>query len=383
MLQPIAAAQHSYLKDSFALKEMICKLHLPPNALLFTCDAKSMYTNIPTETALTSISQYITTEEKKLFHHYNSQALIEALQIVFRNNVIQFGDTFWRQTSGTGMGISPAPPWATIFFALHENTFLTKYNQRLIFYKRFIDDVFGIWLPHPCQHQNQILWHAFKKHMQEYHGLEWDFTPLSTSCNFMDLTISVTHNHLTTTLFEKQQNLYLYIPPHSSHPTGMIHGLIHGNILCIHRLCTHKLDIQQKTQTFFQRLIHRGYSPTLLCQIFKQAEYKAASFLANTQTQNTTSQTSNNTAHHPKIFLHLQYHPQDPTRRTIQQLWASTVAKPPGKTPLQDLKNINGYKTGLDRLTIAYSRPMNLRNKFSVQKIHGRGTNVSSYTSNP
>ena len=95
MLKPIAAAQHSYLKDSFALKEMICKLHLPPNALLFTCNAKSMYTNIPTETALTVISQYITTGEKKLFHHYNSQALIEALQIVFRNNVIQFGDTFW------------------------------------------------------------------------------------------------------------------------------------------------------------------------------------------------------------------------------------------------------------------------------------------------
>ncbi len=57
MLQPIAAAQHSYLKDSFALKEMIWKLHLPPNALLFTCNAKSIYTNIPTETALTIISQ--------------------------------------------------------------------------------------------------------------------------------------------------------------------------------------------------------------------------------------------------------------------------------------------------------------------------------------
>jgi hypothetical protein len=382
MLQPIASAQQSYIKDSFALKDMISELHLPPNALLFTCDAKSMYTNIPTEIALTAISQYITKEDKKLFHHYDSQALTEALQIVFSNNVIQFGDTYWRQTSGTGMGISPAPPWATIFYALHENTFLPQYSQNLIFYKRFIDDVLGIWLPHPCQHQNQTLWHTFKQHMQEYHGLEWDFTPLSTSCNFMDLTISVTNNHLTTTLFEKQQNLYLYIPPHSSHPTGMIQGLIHGNILRIHRLCTYKHDIQHKTQTFFQRLIHRGYSPTHLYPIFKKAEYKAAAFISNLQIQKTSSQASTLTTHHPKIFLHLQYHPQDPTRQTIQQLWASTVAKPPGKTPLMEIKNINGHKTGLDRLTIAYSRPQNLRNKLSVRKIHGRGMNVSSYISN-
>ncbi len=71
-VQTIASAQQSYFKDSFALKEIISKLHLPPNMLLFTCDAKSMYTNIPTEITLTVISNYITTEDKKLFHHYNS-----------------------------------------------------------------------------------------------------------------------------------------------------------------------------------------------------------------------------------------------------------------------------------------------------------------------
>ncbi len=152
MLQPIASGHQSYLKDSFVLEETISKLHLPPSALLFTCDAKSMYANISTELALTVISNYIAVADGKFFHHYNSQAFI----------VIQFGHTYWQQTSGTGMGISPASPWATIFYALHENTFLPKYRQHLIFYKCFIDNVFGVLLPHPCQHQNQILWHTFK-----------------------------------------------------------------------------------------------------------------------------------------------------------------------------------------------------------------------------
>lgn len=110
MLQQIASAQQSYFKDSFALKETISKLELPPGALLFTCYAKSMHINIPTEPSLTVISNYICAAEVQLFHHYNLPTLNEALQIVFQNNFIQFGDTDWQETSGMGMGISPAPP---------------------------------------------------------------------------------------------------------------------------------------------------------------------------------------------------------------------------------------------------------------------------------
>jgi hypothetical protein len=45
--------------------------------------------------------------------------------------------------------------------------------------------------------------------------LEWEFTHPSPSCNFMDLTISISNNRLTTTQYEKKQNLY--------HPTQPTH----------------------------------------------------------------------------------------------------------------------------------------------------------------
>eukprot|EP00804_Cyclotella_cryptica_P005807 CCRYP_000117-RB/>CCRYP_000117-RB protein AED:0.34 eAED:0.34 QI:0/-1/0/1/-1/0/1/0/146 len=111
-----------------------------------------MYTNIPTEPAIACISAYLRSIHGKPFQHYHPQTLIDAIEIVFRNNVIQFGDTYWRQISGTGMGIS-RPPWATIFYALHENNFLPPWSHHILFYKRFIDDVFGIWIPHPSPHK--------------------------------------------------------------------------------------------------------------------------------------------------------------------------------------------------------------------------------------
>ena len=124
MLQPIAQGQQSYLKDSFSLKDQLVQLSIPPGGKLFTCDATSMYTNIRTGPAIKHISHYHCTEHEKTFHHYNKDALIKAIYIVFENSIIVFEDIYWRQISGTGMGISPAQPWATIFFGLFKTGLL-------------------------------------------------------------------------------------------------------------------------------------------------------------------------------------------------------------------------------------------------------------------
>ena len=213
-LQPLARKQPSFFKDSFELKAMLSELSLPNNSLLFTADATSMYTNIKTDAALTAISQYIREEFRTHPSPTYTQALISALHIVFNNSIVKFGDTYWRQISGTGMGIAPAPPWATIFYSLHEQTFVPQWEKHLIFYKRFIDDILGIWLPHPHPKTDALLWSQFMHSLQLWHDLEWTLSSQSQTCNFMDLHLtSSPTGKIETNLFEKSQNLYLYIPP--------------------------------------------------------------------------------------------------------------------------------------------------------------------------
>ena len=66
-LQTHAKQQESYFRNSFELCQELCSTAYPPNAKLFTAEAVSMYTNIPTNTAIMLIAKYIcksVTEER-------------------------------------------------------------------------------------------------------------------------------------------------------------------------------------------------------------------------------------------------------------------------------------------------------------------------------
>ena len=120
-LQKLATTQKTYIKNSRELVNVILQLSpLPPGARLFTADATSMYTNIHTGHAIIEIAQYLHQRESR-FQYIPADALIEALSIVMRNNVFQFGDTFWHQKTGTAMGTPPAPTYANLFFAIHDS----------------------------------------------------------------------------------------------------------------------------------------------------------------------------------------------------------------------------------------------------------------------
>ena len=124
-LQALAKQQESYFRNSYELRQQLCSTTYPPNAKLFTADAVSMYTNIPTNTAIMLIAKHIrksVTEERPK----QNEALIAALKLVMLNNIFSFGDMTFKQLNGTAMGTPPAPPYATIYYSLHEKNFLPK-----------------------------------------------------------------------------------------------------------------------------------------------------------------------------------------------------------------------------------------------------------------
>ena len=118
---------------------------LSPCARLFTFDAVSMYTDIPTDYALEIISKYLRNNEYRF--NYHAETFISALEIVMKINIIKFGDVYKKQNSGTTMGKPPAPPWVTIYEGRHKDEYLPQWTTYVKFIRRFIDDGNAIWDP--------------------------------------------------------------------------------------------------------------------------------------------------------------------------------------------------------------------------------------------
>jgi len=326
----------SYLKNSTTVIDELKSLHIPENALLFSADAKSMYTNIDTDTGLTSIRNFIDDNRDNISPDFPTNLFLTILEIVMRNNVFKFSDTYWLQLTGTAMGTPVACSYATITYGQHENAnILTEFQPQLLYYRRYIDDIFGIWVPPPVN--NNDTWNRFKAALNNWGTLEWIIDTPSLQTTFLDLNISLQNSTITTSTFQKNLNLYLYIPPRSAHPPSCLKGLIAGEL--------RRYWLQNSTENFvsmvtkfINRLVDRGHQVNNLIPIFQQAA--TAIDLKRLQNSNDDSST---------LFIHWEYHPNGIQNKDIRSAYNNILA------PHLDYR----------KMTVAISRPKNLRDILS------------------
>ena len=381
MLQPMVKAQHTYFKDSYTLKLELNKLVIPKNSTIFSFDAVSMYSKIDTEDCISRLTTFLLQPATQArFKHYNAEALIKAIKLVMRNNRMRFGDIIVKQLVGIAMGMSCAPALANLYVAIHEQAHLLKFlSSSILYLKRFIDDGLAIWLHHPDPVTDAANWKEFKTALTSG-GLGWTFTNRGPSVEFMDMTIRIEGPRITTTLFEKPLALHLYIPPHSCHAPGVTASTVMGKVLRIYQLCSCKADIEQKLCTFYKQMLDRGFDYRYLTFLFNKAITSAEKYCQQSELTRQRLQASNIEAAKRRVYLHLPYHPANPSSKELQSLWHRTVFNPEDKPPLNQIKNNLGARLPVDRMVIAYSRAPNIGNLLSYRKICKRsGPKVSSY----
>ena len=378
-LQKVTHLCPGYLKDSQALLEQLNQLGpLPPGAKLFTADAVSMYTNIDTDHGIKTIQQWLILHKHELPTDFPPIGfIVRALKIVMKQNVFQLDDTFWKQEKGTAMGTSVACLVATIYYAYHEETkLIPKYGSHpkylsgpLLFYRRFIDDLFGIWVncfPHiGTFHESLLADLPFGK-------LTWTATTPGSSVVFLDLTLTIMDTNLIeSTTYVKPNNLHLYLPPSSAHAPGVWKSLIYGNLRRYWSQNSNHSDYTKIVNSFFHHLINRGHTPEQLQPLFMEAAAKIDSGAAIKSGTGTKS-----TQQKDRVFLHWEFHPNCVHRKEIQQAFTetcrTTLTTTPRETGLQK-------PAGIKQLTIAYSNQDNLRKLLTrTQLDEPEGERVSS-----
>jgi hypothetical protein len=328
----------SHLRDSYqVLKELKAIGKLPASAKLFTSDAVSMYTNIDPDHGLSAFNQWFDEYPDEIPSHFPKALFLQVLETVMTTNVFEFGDTNWLQLKGTAMGTSCACLYATLYYALHERRqLLAKYSTSLIYYRRFIDDILGIW------NGTEAEWANFQIEMNQFGRLRWTTSDLSTEAIFLDLRIKIGPlQHIETVTYQKPMNLFLYIPPSSAHPPGVLKSTIYGNLRRFWLQNSKLTDYIKVTQRFASHLIARGHNSSNISKLFLEAAEK----IDKGQCNGNHPQANAKATTASSLFFHVQFHPRGLTRTKIRRVYA---------------KFCEGH-TNFNRLTIAYSRPPNLR----------------------
>jgi hypothetical protein len=149
-------------------------------------------------------------------------------------------------------------------------------------------------------------------------------------------------------------NLYLYLCPSSSHPPGVMKGLIYGSVRRFWLQNSNPNDYRQVLQDFFTHLRARGHTTEKLLPLFLEA---AQHMDSKQQIQPTRAQPSIATTESRPLFFHIQYHPLD--------LPSSLI-----RTTFDRCCPILREELAVDRIIVAHSRQPNLRDLLCKTQLH-------------
>ena len=177
--------------------------------------------------------------------------------------------------------------------------------------------------------------------MNQFGRLRWTTSKLAIKAIFLDLRITINKSsHIETSTYQKPMNLFLYSPPTSAHPPGVLKLTIYGNLRRFWIQNSKLSDYTRVTQQFANHLIARGHRSQNISKLFLEAADKIDQGLRKNSNQTVKATTASS------LFFHVQFHPRGLSRKTIRTTYT---------------RYCEGH-TNFNRLTIAYSRPPNLRN---------------------
>ena len=165
-IQSLASNLPSHVKDTKHFLSLIEKLPpMPPNTILVTADVTSLYTNIPHEEGIAAVIHFMEEYKHLLLTNCPPPHIVHSiiLDFILKHSTFKFMDTHIHQILGTSMGTSmppPPSPYANLFMGKEKCTIVLTFLHLIYFWKRFLDDIFFIFLGSHFQLQIHI--HLFR-----------------------------------------------------------------------------------------------------------------------------------------------------------------------------------------------------------------------------
>ncbi|CAJ0933467.1 unnamed protein product [Ranitomeya imitator] len=221
--------------DKGSFLHLIREIHqVPSEALLVTLDVRDLYTSIPHTDGVDS-----------------ARRLLEGAEM----------DP--EQVRGTAMGSHAAPPYANAYMIDFEESVIYKnslFQDHVILWKRYIDDVFCIWHGSP-----ESLDNFFAILNVSWPGFEFTINTSQDKINFLDtLVIKDKDGRLSTDLYFKDTDRNSLLHFDSLHPPSTKRSIPRAQYQRVQRIVSNTETRESRIEGMTRKFQARGYPFALL-----------------------------------------------------------------------------------------------------------------------
>ena len=206
------------------LKGLGQKIHL------FTLDVVNLYPSIDPDLALKSLQEALNSSN---MDESKCQAVQVFTDLIFRNSYVCFQERVFRGTKGIPTGNCVSRQIADI--TLHVLLFATvkplmeNLWQLIRIWKRYIDDVFGVWTGTERQ------FHLFVKTLNQLaqpYGIQFGDFQFGKEVNYLDMNIYLSENStIDYRLYKKDTDARLFLQTNSFHPKHVFKSVVFSQMI--------------------------------------------------------------------------------------------------------------------------------------------------------
>lgn len=288
-LQPLAEKLPAYIKDTTHFLQELERLPpLPPGAFLVTADVTSLYTNIPHEEGIDAAIHYINLHRKDLPSYTPTNGVFNTLlRFILGNSIFEFMEELYQQITGTSMGTRMAPPYANLFMGRIEGDIVQRFLALLLIWKRFIDDIFFIFLGT----ENELK--QVFEYMNAIHPtIKFTFDYSLTQIPFLDTIVYVdSSRNLQTTLYRKPTDRSCLLHHSSHHPRHVKESIVYTQALRYCTIISEDRNLEKELFHLSKIFLARGYPLSLVREQFQRALSHPRRLLLQPEAEGTNERT--------------------------------------------------------------------------------------------
>lgn len=274
IFKPFLPHVKSYIRDDQDFMQKLDR-DMEDTKIFATFDVESLYTNIEHQLGKTAITYWMDQVPQKIAERFTKNMILEAMDVVLKNNIFLFDDSLYIQLTGTAMGTKMAPTYANLVLgyletSLYESLEAPNSEFRTFVetgWKRYLDDAYITW----DNTHGDI--NAFASKLNDLHPkINFTIDTSSEEIPFLDIKLIRSGNKIITDIFHKGTDTFNYLPFKSCHPRHIKRNIPFTLARRIRMLCEQKDTRTTRYEELKQRLTIKGFPSFIIEAGIKKAE---------------------------------------------------------------------------------------------------------------